>query len=139
MIRRPPRSTLFPYTTLFRSPEGFSAEDLQFLTALGGLAGTALVRTQAFARVRNAGAAFQEVVQERYRLVNGNAPAMQEALRIAHTVAATNTTVLLLGESGTGKEVVARAIHQWSPRAPHSFVGINCGALRADLLCRELF
>src|SRR2546428_6382141 len=69
MIRRPPRSTLFPYTTLFRSPEGFSAEDLQFLTALGGLAGTALVRTQAFARVRNAGAAFQEVVQERYRLV----------------------------------------------------------------------
>ena len=44
---------------------------------------------------------------------------MQEALRIARTVAAANTTVLLLGESGTGKEVVARAIHQWSPRAEH--------------------
>ena len=121
------------------SPEGFSAEDLQFLTALGGLAGMALVRTQAFARVRNAGAALQEVMQERYRLVRSNAPAMQEVLRIAHTVAATNTTVLLLGESGTGKEVVARAIHQWSPRAEHPFIAINCVALTPDLLASELF
>jgi Nif-specific regulatory protein len=120
-------------------PEGFSDEDLQFLTALGGLAGTALVRTQAFARVRNAGAALQEVMQERYRLVIGNAPASQEALRIARTVAATNTTVLLLGESGTGKEVVARAIHQWSPRAEHPFIAINCVALTPDLLASELF
>ena len=120
-------------------PEGFSDEDLQFLTALGGLAGMALVRTQAFARVRNAGAALQEVLQERYRLVSSNAPAMQEALRIARTVAATNTTVLLLGESGTGKEVVARAIHQWSPRAEHPFIAINCVALTPDLLASELF
>src|SRR5215831_18227008 len=120
-------------------PEGFSDEDLQFLTALGGLAGTALVRTQAFARVRNAGAALQEVMQERYRLVVGKAPTMQEVLRIARTVAATNTTVLLLGESGTGKEVVARAIHQWSPRAEQPFIAINCVALTPDLLASELF
>jgi Nif-specific regulatory protein len=120
-------------------PEGFSDEDLQFLTALGGLAGTALVRTQAFARVRNAGAALQEVIQERYRPVGSSAPAMQEALRIARTVAATNTTVLLLGESGTGKEVIARAIHQWSPRAEHPFIAINCVALTPDLLASELF
>src|SRR5919198_240921 len=120
-------------------PEGFSDEDLQFLTALGGLAGTALVRTQAFARVRNAAAALQEVVQERSRLVSSHAPAMQEALRIARTVAATNTTVLLLGESGTGKEVVARAIHQWSPRAEHPFIAISCVALTPELLASELF
>src|SRR5215468_7689756 len=120
-------------------PEGFSDEDLQFLTALGGLAGMALVRTQAFARVRNAGAALQEVLQERYRLVSGSAPAMQEALRIARTVAATNTTVLLLGESGTGKEVVARAIHQWSQRAEHPFVAVNCVTLTPELLASELF
>src|SRR5262249_22788139 len=120
-------------------PEGFSDEDLQFLTALGGLAGMALVRTQAFTRVRNAGAALQEVLQERYRLVSSNAPAMQEALRIARTVAATNTTVLLLGERGTGKEVVARAVHQWSPRAEHPFIAINCVALTPDLLASELF
>ena len=121
------------------NPEGFSDEDLQFLMALGGLAGMALVRTQAFARVRNAGAALQEVLQERYRLVGSNAPAMQEALRIARMVAATNTTVLLLGESGTGKEVVARAIHQWSPRAEHPFIAINCVALTPELLASELF
>jgi Nif-specific regulatory protein len=120
-------------------PEGFSDDDLQFLTALGGLAGMALVRTQAFARVRNAGAALQEVLQERYRLVSSKAPAMQEVLRIARTVAATNTTVLLLGESGTGKEVVARAIHQWSPRAEHPFIAINCVALTPELLASELF
>jgi Nif-specific regulatory protein len=120
-------------------PEGFSDEDLQFLTALGGLAGTALVRTQAFARVRNAGAALQEVIQERYRLVIGHAPAWHEVLRIARTVAARNTTVLLLGESGTGKEVVARAIHQWSPRAEQPFIAINCVALTPDLLASELF
>jgi two-component system, NtrC family, nitrogen regulation response regulator NtrX len=97
------------------------------------------VRTQAFARLHNVGTVFQEEVQERYRLVHSNAPAMQEALRIAHTVAATNTTVLLLGESGTGKEVVARAIHQWSPRAEHPFIAINCVALMPELLASELF
>ena len=89
--------------------------------------------------MRNAGAALQEVLQERYRPVRSNAPTMQEALRIARTVAATNTTVLLLGESGTGKEVVARAIHQWSPRAEHPFIAINCVALTPDLLASELF
>jgi transcriptional regulator with GAF, ATPase, and Fis domain len=64
---------------------------------------------------------------------------MQEALHIARTVAATNTTVLLLGESGTGKEVVARAMHQWSPRAEHPFIAINCVALTPELLASELF
>ena len=120
-------------------PEGFSAEDLEFLTTLGGLAGMALVRMQAFARVRNAGVALQEVILERYRLVHSTAPAMQEPLRIARTVAATNTTVLLLGESGTGKEVVARAIHQWSARVEQPFIAINCVALTPDLLASELF
>ncbi|MGQ4809473.1 Anaerobic nitric oxide reductase transcription regulator NorR [Candidatus Entotheonellaceae bacterium PAL068K] len=120
-------------------PEGFTSEDLELLTALGGLAGTAITRTQVFTRVRNVGAAFQEVVQHRYRLVSSTSAVMQEALRLARTVAATDTTVLLLGQSGTGKEVVARAIHQWSPRADHPFVAINCVALTPELLASELF
>lgn len=120
-------------------PDGFTAEDLQLLTALGGSASTALTRTRAFASVRNAGAALQEVVQHRYRLVSGSSPAMQEAIRLARTVAATDSTVFLLGESGTGKEVLARAIHQWSPRAEHPFVAVNCVALTPELLASELF
>lgn len=120
-------------------PGGFTDDDLHLLTAFGGLAGTAITRTKAFARIRNAGAALQEVLQGRYRLVNSASPAMQEALRLARTVAARNTTILLLGESGTGKEVVARAIHQWSPRAEQPFVAVNCVALTPDLLANELF
>jgi Nif-specific regulatory protein len=119
--------------------QGFTPEDVQLLAAFGGLAGTAISRTQAYARVRNAGAAYQEVVQGQYELVSGTSQTMQEVLRMARTVATTNTTVLLLGESGTGKEVLARAIHQWSPRAEHPFVAINCVALTPDLLANELF
>ena len=120
-------------------PAGFQAEDLALLMAFGSLAGTALTRTQACARVRNVGAALEEEVHTRYRLVSGTSPAMQETLRLSRTVAATPTTVLLLGESGTGKEVVARAIHQWSPRADHPFVAVNCVALTPELLASELF
>jgi Nif-specific regulatory protein len=121
------------------SPNGFTHEDLQLLTAFGGLAATAINRAQVFATMRNTNTAFQEAVEDRYRLVIGLSAAMQEALRMARTVANTNTTVLLLGESGTGKEVVARAMHQWSPRADHPFIPINCVALTPDLLESELF
>ena len=120
-------------------PEGFQAEDLALLMSFGSLAGTALTRAQACARVRNVGATLEEVVHSRYHLVPGSSPAMQETLYLARTVAATNTTVLLLGESGTGKEVVARAIHQWSPRADHPFVAVNCVTLTPELLASELF
>jgi Nif-specific regulatory protein len=120
-------------------PGAFTTEDLELLTAFGALAGTAIGQTRALARVRNASSAFQEVVQDRYRLVHGTSAAMQEALRLSHTVAPTDTTVLLLGESGTGKEVVARAIHQWSPRTDHPFVAVNCVALTPELLASELF
>jgi transcriptional regulator with GAF, ATPase, and Fis domain len=54
-------------------------------------------------------------------------------------VAPTNATVLLLGETGTGKELVARAIHQYSPRRHRSFVVVDCGALPSSLIESELF
>jgi Nif-specific regulatory protein len=120
-------------------PAGFDTEDLALLTAFGGVASTALTRSQTFARVCNVGAAFAEVVHARYHLVPGTSTAMQEPLRLARTVAATPTTVLLLGESGTGKEVLARAIHQWSPRAAHPFVAVNCVTLTPELLASDLF
>ena len=119
--------------------EGFSQEDLQLLTALCGLAAAAIDRTKILNNLRNARAAFEEVIQDRYHLVGEESPAMQATLHLARTVAAANTTVLLLGESGTGKEVVARAIHQWSPRADQAFVAVNCTALTPELLESELF
>src|SRR3954468_20380682 len=62
-----------------------------------------------------------------------------DALHVAESVAGTDSTVLLQGESGTGKEVVARYIHDLSPRAPKPFLSINCGALPESLLESELF
>jgi transcriptional regulator with PAS, ATPase and Fis domain len=71
--------------------------------------------------------------------VVGQSPEWRQVLRRAAQVAATDTTVLLQGESGTGKEVVARFIHQASPRKNGPFVAINCTALPEQLLESELF
>ncbi len=69
----------------------------------------------------------------------GAARAWREALRMAETVAPTDSTVLVTGESGTGKEVVARWIHEQSARTDATFASINCGALPESLLESELF
>jgi two-component system, NtrC family, response regulator AtoC len=64
---------------------------------------------------------------------------MEEVVRVATRAAASATTVLLLGESGTGKEVLARELHDRSPRAAGPFVALNCAALADSLLESELF
>ena len=69
----------------------------------------------------------------------GESKTWLEALHVAESVAATDSTVLLQGESGTGKEVVARYIHDLSTRAAKPFLSINCGALPESLLESELF
>jgi len=69
----------------------------------------------------------------------GRAPKFIAAVEDARKVASTGTTVLLTGESGTGKEVLARAIHQASPRAEGPFVALNCAALPETLIESELF
>src|SRR6266545_5530539 len=66
-------------------------------------------------------------------------PAMEELLRVIDRVAPTDSSVLILGESGTGKELVARALHERSPRSAQAFVPIHCGALPREVLESELF
>ena len=69
----------------------------------------------------------------------GTSSAMQEVFRLTRRVADSSATVLLLGETGTGKELIARAIHDLSPRKTGPFVRVNCGALSESLLESELF
>ncbi len=69
----------------------------------------------------------------------GSSPKMIELYKEIARVAPTRSTVLILGESGTGKELVARAIHENSPRSSGPFVAVNCGALTETLLEAELF
>ncbi len=77
--------------------------------------------------------------RSRVRLPTGTSPAIRGVIALIRQVAEHDSTVLILGESGTGKEVVARAIHDLSPRRQRPFVAVNCGAIPAELLESELF
>jgi formate hydrogenlyase transcriptional activator len=74
---------------------------------------------------------FEEIV--------GKSAALRRVLQQVETVAPTDSTVLIYGETGTGKELIARAIHQLSPRRPQAFVKLNCAAIPTGLLESELF
>jgi DNA-binding NtrC family response regulator len=69
----------------------------------------------------------------------GESPAMRRVLDLLHTVAETDSTVVIRGESGTGKELVARAIHAQSKRRFFPIVAVNCGSIAETLLESELF
>ena len=69
----------------------------------------------------------------------GSGPAMKKLCTQIDRVAASETRVCILGETGTGKELVARAIHEKSPRKEHPFITLNCAAVPAELIESELF
>jgi two-component system response regulator PilR (NtrC family) len=77
--------------------------------------------------------------KEKFENIVGKNSKMLKIFDLIDTISQTDSTVLISGESGTGKELIARAIHNKSPRAQNDFVSINCGALPENLLESELF
>src|SRR5437667_12627167 len=71
--------------------------------------------------------------------VVGNSPPMRRAMELVEKVAPSKASVVITGQSGTGKEMVARAIHQLSPRSETPFIAINCSAIPATLIESEMF
>jgi len=93
-------------------------------------------------RLRSENAYLRAQLEERYRFdqgIVGKSRPMIRLFQLLETVASTNSTILINGETGSGKEVVARAIHQHSPRRMQRFVALNCSAIPETLLEAELF
>ncbi|WP_447969123.1 sigma-54 interaction domain-containing protein [Nitrospira sp. M1] len=84
---------------------------------------------------------LREVLTEKHRFFDlvGKSAAITDVYTRIHDIAPTDATVLIEGETGTGKELVARAIHQASPRKDHPFIAVNCAGLTDSLLGSQLF
>jgi transcriptional regulator with GAF, ATPase, and Fis domain len=82
---------------------------------------------------------FELAVRNSFAGIVGASPALRRALEQLVTVAPTDATVLIEGETGTGKELIARAVHNLSPRRDRTFVRFNCAAIPLGLLESELF
>ncbi|RKZ32259.1 hypothetical protein DRQ33_06205 [bacterium] len=81
----------------------------------------------------------RKIERKRFGEIVGESEPMQNIFELIEKVAVSDATVLILGETGTGKELVARGIHNRSPRAKKPFVAINCAAITETLLESELF
>jgi DNA-binding NtrC family response regulator len=92
-------------------------------------------------KLRDENRELRAALGEKYQFQNiiGRSQAMQEIFATVARVAGTRATVLLAGESGVGKDMIARAIHQHSPRRDRPFVKINCTAIPENLMESELF
>jgi Nif-specific regulatory protein len=125
-------------------PEISFEEDIRFLTVVATLAAQFLSLHKAVSRRQQhlveENSLLREELRIRYNQHNiiGQCKRIQDVYTYIDKVAPSRATALLLGESGTGKELVARAIHQASPRREKSFIKINCAALPENLLESEL-
>src|SRR5882724_11259082 len=130
------------------SGEPFTAEDEDLLAAVANQVAFPVENALAFeeiAALKNKLAAEKIYLEEEIRSdynfeeIVGESPLLKQALREVETVAPTESTVLIRGETGTGKELIARAIHDLSPRRERTLVKINCAAIPTGLLESELF
>ena len=81
---------------------------------------------------------LRNVVSKQYEMI-GNSWSMNELYTMIQRVAPTNARVLILGENGTGKELVARQLHELSPRKDNAFIEVNCAAIPSELIESQLF
>jgi formate hydrogenlyase transcriptional activator len=127
---------------------GFSQEDLHFLHQVANQVAIAVENALAYGQIAEL---KDKLAQEKLYLedeirtesnfeeIVGKSPPLLRVLKQVETVAATDSTVLIEGETGTGKELIARAIHNLSPRREKTFVRLNCAAIPTGLLESELF
>lgn len=116
----------------------FSDSDLNLLRIFANLAAGGARNAQAHETLQKENLALRTSVLAGSDVIGTSQP-VRGMLQLAERVAPTNATVLLLGETGTGKEVLAKYIHNASPRADRPFVAVNCAALPETLLESELF
>ncbi len=109
----------------------FDVEELKIIVKKAFERQSLIVENRAFKRAQRERGSVKNII--------GHSDKMQAVFSMIETVAEVQSTVLVTGESGTGKELVARAIHDLSPRAEKPFISINCGAFTETLLESELF
>ena len=126
----------------------FDQGDVDLLTQVAGQVAIAVENALAFHEIdklKNKLAQEKLYLEDEIRSemsfdeIVGESPTLRSVLKQVETVAPTDSTVLIQGETGTGKELIARAIHNLSPRREHTFVKVNCAAIPAGLLESELF
>ena len=131
-----------------RNPQAFSTPDVELLQQVAAQVAIALENALAFKEIdalKDKLAVEKLYLEEEIRTelnfeeIIGDSPALRSALTQVELAAPAGTTVLILGETGTGKELIARAIHNLSPRCERTFVKVNCASIPAGLLESELF
>jgi formate hydrogenlyase transcriptional activator len=131
-----------------RQPAAYDAADMGFLQQVANQVALAVDNALAFQEIealRDQLAQEKAYLEEEVRTehnfgdIVGESAALRRVLKQVETVAPTDSTVLVRGETGTGKELVARAVHDLSPRKDRTFVKLNCASIPTGLLESELF
>jgi formate hydrogenlyase transcriptional activator len=131
-----------------KQPSTYDTADVGFLQLVTNQVAVALDNALAFqeiAALRDQLAKENAYMEEEARTehnfgeIVGNSTVLRQVLKEVETVAPTGSTVLIRGETGTGKELIARALHDLSPRRERTFVKLNCAAIPTGLLESELF